>query len=137
MGRRPFQPAQPGQGGTRKRMWLFKRATKRVASTLIFEGFFMIATSLIKPETLRAYQATDYRLDFDQQEIILNIGKYSHQLATLFFKHDVNCGSFITAYNPQGKIQSDQANEQAHAQLFMQLQDLSQLINDVPFGPTC
>lgn len=84
----------------------------------------MVDSSLINQETLRAYQATNYRFDVDQQEIILNIGKYSNQLAMLFYKHDVNCGAFITAFNPQGKIQSDQANEQAHVQLLKQLQDL-------------
>jgi hypothetical protein len=35
----------------------------------------------------------------------------------LFTASGVACGAFLTAYNPRGTIQSDEANERGHAQL--------------------
>ena len=58
------------------------------------------------------YLATGYRLGHTDQDIVLTIGQHSLRLADLFAAHSVNCGAFITAYNPQGTIQSDAANSQ-------------------------
>jgi hypothetical protein len=38
-------------------------------------------------------------------------------LAAFFASKGVNCGAFLTAYNPRGAIQSDAANERAHMEL--------------------
>jgi len=84
----------------------------------------MPETTQIHLEKVLAYRATDYRLGHTDQDIVLNIGKHSERLATLFAGNGVNCGAFLTAYNPQGTIQSDAANDQAHAQLAAKLQEL-------------
>jgi hypothetical protein len=47
----------------------------------------------------------------------LAIGQRSEPLARLFTANDVDCGAFLTAFNPRGKPQSDTANEHGHAEL--------------------
>ena len=84
----------------------------------------MFETTQIHPDKLRAYEATDYRLGHTDQDIVLNIRKRSERLATLFAVNGVNCGAFLTAYNPQGTIQSDSANAQGHAELASKLLEL-------------
>jgi hypothetical protein len=68
--------------------------------------------------------ATDFRLGHTDQDIVLTIGKHSEHIAALFAGNDVNCGAFLTACNPRGTVQSDEANDQAHAQLAVKLQEL-------------
>lgn len=84
----------------------------------------MSETSQIHPDKVRAYMATDYRLGHTDQDIVLTISKHSERLATLFAGNGVNCGAFLTAYNPQGTILSDAANAQGHAELASKLQEL-------------
>ena len=84
----------------------------------------MSETTQIHPDKVRAYLATDYRLGHTDQDIVLTIGKHSERLATLFAGKGVNFGAFLTAYNPQGTIQSDAANAQGHAELASKLQEL-------------
>ena len=78
----------------------------------------------IHPDKFRAYLATDYRLGHTDQSIVLNIGQRSERLAALFASNGINCGAFITSYNPSGTVQSDSANDEAHAQLAAKLQEL-------------
>ena len=66
----------------------------------------MSETTQIPRDKVRALLATDYRLGHTDQDIVLNIGKHSERLAALFSDNGVNCGAFLTAYNPQGTIQS-------------------------------
>ena len=87
------------------------------------EGFFM-CESKIALEKIRAYRATDYRLGHTDKDIVLTIGQRSERLAALFAGNAVTCGAFITAYNPQGTIQSDAANDQGHAELADKLREL-------------
>jgi hypothetical protein len=77
----------------------------------------------IYPETVRVYLATDYRLGHTDQDIVLNIGKRSERLAAFFAASGVDCGAFLTAHNPRGTIQSDAANELAHAELAVKIQE--------------
>ena len=84
----------------------------------------MSKTTQIHPDKLRAYEATDYRLGHTDQDIVLTIRKRSERLAKLFAVNGVRCGAFLTAYNPQGTIQSDAANAQGHAELASKLQEL-------------
>ena len=77
----------------------------------------MAETTQIHPDKVRAYLATDYRLGHTEHDIILNIGVCSDRLAALFTASGVACGAFLTAYNPRGAIQSDEANERGHAEL--------------------
>jgi hypothetical protein len=87
------------------------------------EGFFMSETTQIHPDKIRAFLATDYRLGHTEHDIILNIGVPSERLAALFTSCGVACGAFLTAYNPRGAIQSDEANERGHAELASMLHD--------------
>ena len=84
----------------------------------------MSETTQIRPDKIRAYLVTDYRLGHTDNDIILNIGKRSERLAVLFASGGVDCGAFITAYNPRGTTQSDEANNQAHAQLAGEIEKL-------------
>ena len=84
----------------------------------------MSETTLIQPDKIRAYLATDYRLGHGDADIVLKIGVQSPDLAELFAVRGVDCGAFITAYNPRGQVQSDQANDRAHAALAKSLGDL-------------
>ena len=85
----------------------------------------MPETTRIHPDKVRAYLATGYRLSHTKQDIVLTIGQHSKRLAALFVSHNVNCGAFLTAFNPLGTMQSDAANDKAHAQLLTRLQELS------------
>ena len=84
----------------------------------------MSETTQIHPEKVRAYLATSYRIGHTAQDIVLTIGQRSDRLAALFASSVVDCGAFLTAYNPRGTQQSDAANELAHAELAAQLQGL-------------
>ena len=84
----------------------------------------MTAATQIHPDKVRAYLATDYRLGHTNQDVVLTIGKYSERLAAFFVGSAVTCGAFLTAYNPQGSIQSGAANAQGHAELASKLQKL-------------
>ena len=84
----------------------------------------MLDATQIHQDKIRAFMATDYRLGHTDQDIVLNIGKHSEPLAALFASSVVGCGAFLTAFNPRGTIQSDHANELAHAQLAQRLHAL-------------
>ena len=84
----------------------------------------MTETTQIHPDKVRAYRGTDYRLGHTSQDIVLSIGQRSERLAALFASSGVNCGAFLTAYNPQGSAQPDAANDQGHAELGGKLQAL-------------
>ncbi|MCX7198778.1 MAG: DUF3293 domain-containing protein [Proteobacteria bacterium] len=77
----------------------------------------MSETTQIHPDKVRAYMATAYRLGHTAQDIVLTIGQRSERLAMLFAASSVDCGAFLTAYNPRGTIQSDADNERGHAEL--------------------
>ena len=83
----------------------------------------MSETTQIHPDKVRAYLATDYRLGHTDQDIVLTIGHHSKRMAALFVSSGVDCGAFLTAYNPRGTIQSDAANELAHAELAVKIQE--------------
>ena len=76
-----------------------------------------MSKTLIAADKIRAYRATDYRLGHPAQDIALAPGLRSDGLCELFSAKSVECGAFLTAYNPRGNQKSDTENEQAHAQL--------------------
>ena len=88
----------------------------------------MAETTQIHPDKVRAYLATDYRLGHAAQDIVLTIGQRSERLAALFAAKGVNCGAFLTAYNPRGTLQPEAANQLAHAQLATQLEQLGHAV---------
>jgi hypothetical protein len=84
----------------------------------------MTAATQIHPDKVRAYLATDYRIGHTAQDIVLTIGQRSERLAALFAANGVDYGAFLTAYNPLGNVQTDAANDRAHAELAAKLQAL-------------
>ena len=84
----------------------------------------MTAATQIHPDKVRAFMATDYRIGHTSQDIVLTIGQRSERLAALFAANGVDCGAFLTAYNPQSTIQPDAVNDLAHAELAAKLQAL-------------
>ncbi len=75
----------------------------------------------IAQDKIRAYLATSYRLGFAEDDIVLTIGTHSAPLAALFREYGVECGAFLTAYNPRGEQQTDLQNELAHGRLVADL----------------
>ena len=94
----------------------------------------MAETTQIQPDKVRAFLATDYRLGHTAQDIVLTIGQRSERLAALFAAKGVNCGAFLTAYNPRGTLQPVAANQRALAQLARQLEQLG---HEVIAGSGC
>ena len=84
----------------------------------------MTAATQIHPDKIRAYLATDYRIGHTSQDIVLTIGQRSERLEAAFAGNGVNCGAFLTAYNPRSTVQSDAANAQGHAELADKLREL-------------
>lgn len=84
----------------------------------------MIESTKIHSDKVRAYLSTDYRLGHTDNDIILTIGRRSERLAVIFASGGVDCGAFITAYNPRGAMQSDEANNKAHAKLADEIERL-------------
>jgi Protein of unknown function (DUF3293) len=84
----------------------------------------MSAPTRIHADKIRAYLATGYRLGHTPDSIILFIGNRSPRLAELYRSHGVDCGAFITAFNPRGGIQPETDNERGHAELKRTLQEL-------------
>ena len=84
----------------------------------------MSETTQIRPDTVRAFLATGYRIGHSSQDIVLHIGQHSERLTRLFTESGVNCGAFLTAFNPRSTIQPDKANDQAHDRLAAKLQEL-------------
>lgn len=80
--------------------------------------------TLIQPDKVRAYLATDYRMGHAETDTVLQVGVRSPGLAGLFAARGVDCGAFLTAYNPRGQLQSDGANDRAHIRLAERLADL-------------
>jgi hypothetical protein len=77
----------------------------------------MFDQTQIHPEKVRAYLATSYRLGHTSDDIVLSIGEHSERLAALFASSGVDCGAFLTAFNPRGTVQPDAFNECAHVEL--------------------
>ena len=78
----------------------------------------------IPPDKLRAYLATAYCIGAGDGAVVMRIGEPSASVAALLAARGVTCGAFVTAFNPRGTLQSDAANEAAHARLLTRLQEL-------------
>jgi hypothetical protein len=84
----------------------------------------MAETTQIHPDTVKAFKATAYRLGHTRQDTVLYIEQRSERLTRLFADSGVNCGAFLTAYNPRSTIQPDEVNDRAHVQLAAKLEEL-------------
>ena len=72
------------------------------------------ADTEIDPAKIQAYLQTTYCVSFETETLSLNIGIPHKTLTDLFSTHAVNCGAFITAYNPKGTAKPSELNESAH-----------------------
>ena len=69
------------------------------------------------PESLiSAYCKTRYRV-FTSPDFELAVGQRSSALADLYRTHAMNSAAFLTAWNPEGNLQSEAANREAFARL--------------------
>jgi hypothetical protein len=69
------------------------------------------------PESLiSAYRATRYRV-FTSPDFELAVGQRSSALADLYRTHAVNSAAFLTAWNPEGNLQSEANNREAFKRL--------------------
>lgn len=71
----------------------------------------------IDPEKIAAYCKTSYCLILESGTLELVINIRHDGLSAVFKRHAVECGAFITAYNPRGTIQHADLNQIAHASL--------------------
>ena len=60
-------------------------------------------------ELIRAYQETDYEI-YANPSITLRIDERNNGLLKLYKMHSIDCGCFITAYNPYGQKVSGKNN---------------------------
>ncbi len=77
----------------------------------------MLSATSIAPEKIAAYKATHYRVGGSESTFVLRIGVPSRDLRRLYQATGQNSAVFVTAFNPYGTVQSDQANLAAHARL--------------------
>jgi hypothetical protein len=69
------------------------------------------------PESLiSAYRKTRYRV-FTSPDFELAVGQPSSALADLCRTHAANSAAFLTAWNPEGNLQSEPRNREAFARL--------------------
>jgi Protein of unknown function (DUF3293) len=77
----------------------------------------LLAQSEIPTDKIKAYRDTQYRVACDGDPFTLMIDIRSEALSRLYVTTGQTCGVFITAFNPFGQAQSDEANEAAHGRL--------------------
>jgi Protein of unknown function (DUF3293) len=70
---------------------------------------------------IQAYLKTDYRFSEGLDAITLHVDLRSVELARIYASFSVACGVFITAHNPWGESQSDEANDVANESLAAEL----------------
>ncbi len=85
------------------------------------EENFLFSRSEIPPETIQAYQETEYRLAGDLS-LVLRIGEYNESLFRLYKSKKLDSCAFITACNPCSKSLSDEVNAHRHDELGRELQ---------------
>jgi hypothetical protein len=90
-----------------------------------------VAHTEISQEKIKAYKATHYRAGAGPNAFVLRIGQYSPELSKHYLASGTNSALFITAFNPFGEAQENEANETAHAQLG---EALRALVTDVAEG---
>jgi hypothetical protein len=87
-----------------------------------------VAQSEIRIEKIEAYLATQYRVDTGSEAFVLRVGQRSSELERLYRETGLQSALFITAFNPLGRRQNDDANAAAHALLGTHLQNMSSVV---------
>ncbi len=90
----------------------------------------MLTETEVVSEKLAGYLATHYRLGSGPEAVTLRIDIPSEDLRRLYDETGQTCGLFITAFNPFGQAQSDEANEAAHARLGEHLRALTPHVSE-------
>lgn len=76
----------------------------------------MTKNSILEPDLILAYKATNFHVKADPA-FILNVGKVSDELKSLYKKYNISNAAFITAWNPYSKSLSDDENRVGNEQL--------------------
>ncbi len=84
--------------------------------------------SEIDPAKIAAYQSTDYVIAAPPGPFVLRIGQESCELQALYRRVGRESALFITAYNPEGTLQSEALNEAAHERLRRRLDLYGELV---------
>ncbi len=82
----------------------------------------------IETSKIDAYLQTDYCVGPSHAPFVLRIGTHSRELERLYQDTGQNCALFITAFNPFGTQQSDEANIAAHERLGSHLRALTNFV---------
>jgi hypothetical protein len=90
----------------------------------------LLTHSEIASEKIDAYQATHYRVGSGKNAFLLRIGTRSDALLRLYEATKQTCCVFITAFNPNGTEQDDEANEAAHFLLGEHLRTIASHVID-------
>ena len=84
--------------------------------------------SEIQIEKIEAYLSTHYRVGSGSEAFVLRVGQRSSELERLTRETELQGALFITAFNPLGRRQDDDANAMAHELLGAQLRNMSTVV---------
>ena len=87
-----------------------------------------MARTEIPVDKIEAYLDTQYRVGVGPDAFVLRVGEHSPALALHYAAMESDCALFITAFNPLGQEQDDDANKEAHARLGTVLHPLASAI---------
>lgn len=87
----------------------------------------MSASTILSPDTLRAYQETDYRVLADPS-FVLRIGEPCAHLLAAHQHHQVACSAFLTAFNPFSQPADAATNSARQTELVAELERRSLLV---------
>ena len=79
----------------------------------------------INIEKVVAYEGAHYQVGTAEISYVLRLGIRCEELANAYDVTGHNCALFITAFNPLGTHQSDEANLAAHQRLTTELQKMT------------
>ena len=79
----------------------------------------------IDTEKIAAYEGAHYQIGTAENSYFLRLGIRCEELANSYDLTGHRCALFITAFNPLGTHQSDEANLAAHRRLTTELQKLT------------
>ena len=83
-----------------------------VVTEVSFLEVALLDQSEIAAGKIEAYRSTHYRVGSGESAFSLKIGSRSEDLLRLYKLTGLDCGLFITAFNPYGEEQSDEATQQ-------------------------
>jgi hypothetical protein len=85
--------------------------------------------SEIPPLTIKAYRETDYCV-FGESPLVLRVGIANEPLAKLYKRLKINCGVFVTAFNPLSNDVGEAANSARQIELAKELNQRSLIYFD-------